>query len=56
MQITGIPMEMALQLMSRYIFERKGIMVRINAPRTEKEIELFESMIGIVLDHYGINI
>jgi hypothetical protein len=56
MQITGIPMEMALQLMSRYIFERKGVMVRVNAPKTEKEIELFEQTIGYVLDYYGINI
>lgn len=54
--ISGIPMEMAIQMMSQYIYEKKGVMVRIKSPVTPKEIELFEQMIGVVLDHFGMNI
>jgi hypothetical protein len=54
MQISGIPIEMALQLMSRYIYEQKGTIIKINAPVTPREIELFEQMIGTVLDYYNI--
>lgn len=54
--ISGIPMEMALQMMSQYIFEKKGVMVRIKPPQTPREIELFEQMIGVVLDRFGMNI
>jgi len=54
--ISGIPMDMALQMMSQYIYEKKGVMVRIKHPVTPKEIELFEQMIGYVFNHYGMNI
>jgi hypothetical protein len=54
--ISGIPMEMALQLMSRYIYEKKGVIIHPKAPITPREIELFEQMIGPVLDYYKINI
>ena len=49
-------MDMALQMMSQYIYEKKGVMVRIKHPVTHKEIELFEQMIGYVFNHYGMNI
>lgn len=54
--VSGIPMEMALQLMSRYIYDQKGVIVRIKPPITPREIELFEQMIGTVLSFYNINI
>lgn len=54
--VSGIPMEMALQLMSRYIYDQKGVIVRIKPPTTPREIELFEQMIGTVLSFYNINI
>lgn len=49
-------MDMALQMMSQYIYEKKGVMVRIKTPTTPREIELFEQMIGVVLNHFGMNI
>jgi hypothetical protein len=55
-QISGIPIEMALQLLSRYIYEKKGVIIRPSHPKTEKEIELFEQMINPVLEYYNINI
>jgi hypothetical protein len=54
--ISGIPMDMALQMMSQYIYEKKGVMVRIKPPTTPREIELLEQMIGVVLAHFSINI
>ena len=54
--ISGIPMDMALQMMSQYIYEKKGVMVRIKHPVTPREIELFEQMIGVVFNHFGMNI
>jgi hypothetical protein len=42
--------------MSRYIYEKKGVIIHPKAPITPKEIELFEQMIGPVLDYYKINI
>lgn len=54
--ISGIPMEMALQLMSRYIYDLKGVIVHPKPPTTPRQVELFEQMIGYVLDHYKINI
>lgn len=52
----GMPMDFALQLMSRYIFELKGVRVAIKPPQTPKEIELFEQMIGYVFVHYGVEL
>ena len=52
----GIPMEMALQILSRYIFDLKGVVVRPNPPKTEREVELFEIMISYALAHYRIDI
>lgn len=52
----GIPMAMALQLMSRYIYEHKGVLVKPNPPTTPHEIECFEKMIGYVLSYYNIEI
>lgn len=54
--ISGIPMDMALQMMSQYIYEKKGVMTRIKPPVTPREIELFEQMIGVVFNHFGMNI
>jgi hypothetical protein len=56
MNITGIPMEMALQLISRYIYDHKGVIVRVKPPTTPREIELFEQMIAYPLTHYNIHI
>jgi hypothetical protein len=52
----GMPIDVALQLMSRYIYEKKGVLVRPNSPQTPKEIELFEQMISYVLAHYNIEL
>jgi hypothetical protein len=52
----GMPIDVALQLMSRYIYEKKGVMVRPKPPQTPREIELFEQMIGYVFVHYNIEL
>jgi hypothetical protein len=54
--IAGIPMEMAIQLLSRYIYDHKGVIIRPIPPSTPREIELFEQMISYPLAHYNINI
>lgn len=54
--ISGLPMDMALQMMSQYIHEKKGVIVRIKPPITPREVELFEQMIGSVLNHFGMNL
>jgi hypothetical protein len=52
----GMPIDCALQMMSRYIFELKGVRVAIKPPQTPKEIELFEQMISYVFAHYGVQL
>jgi hypothetical protein len=54
--INGIPMAMALHLMSRYIRELKGVSVHPKAPQTPEEIELFEKMIGYVFNYYNVEL
>jgi hypothetical protein len=56
MHLSGIPMEMALQLMSRYIYEKKGVVIHPQPPQTTKEIELFEQMISYVFEYYNIQL
>jgi hypothetical protein len=56
MHTTGMPMYMALQLISSYIYESKGIMIGIHPPRTPREIELFEQMITYPLAHFNIQL
>lgn len=50
----SIPMDVALQMMSSYIYELKRVIVTPNPPKTKEEIELFEKMIGYVFEHYNI--
>lgn len=52
----GMPIDFALQLMSRYIFELKGVRVAIKHPQTPREIELFEQMISYVFEHYNVQL
>jgi hypothetical protein len=52
----GMPIDFALNLMTRYIYEKKGIVVRPLPPQTPREIELFEQMIGYVFAHYNIEL
>ena len=50
----SIPMDMALQMMSSYIFELKRVVVAPKPPQTKEEIELFEKMISYVFEHFNI--
>lgn len=50
----SIPMDVALQMMSSYIYELKRVIVTPKAPVTKEEIELFENMISYVFEHYNI--
>lgn len=50
----SIPMDMALQMMSSYIFELKRVVVTPKPPQTKEEIELFEKMISYVFEHFNI--
>ena len=52
----GMPIDFALQLMSRYIFELKGVRVAIKLPQSAKEIELFEQMISYVFEYYNVQL
>jgi hypothetical protein len=54
--INGIPMAMALHLMSKYIRELKGVSIHPKAPQTPEEIELFEKMIGYVFNYYNVTL
>lgn len=54
--ISGIPMSMALHLMSKYIRELRGVSVHPKPPQTLEEVELFEKMIGFVFNYYNVNI
>ncbi len=36
-----------------YIEEKKGVTIRVMPPRTEKEIELFESALSTACSHFG---
>jgi hypothetical protein len=56
MNTVGVPMEMALQLLSRYIYDHKGIAIQVNPPKTAREVEIFEQIIGPVLERYGIQL
>jgi antitoxin component of RelBE/YafQ-DinJ toxin-antitoxin module len=50
----GMPIDLALQLLSQYIYERKSVPIKIIPPRTPKEIKLFELMFGVVCRYYNI--
>lgn len=50
----GMPIDFALNLMQRYIYEQKGVIVNIQPPSSEKQIELFEKMISFVFAHYNV--
>lgn len=50
----SIPMDIALQMMSSYIYELKGAVVTPSSPKTKEEIELFEKMISYVFEYYNI--
>jgi hypothetical protein len=52
--MNGMPMEMCLQLMIRYIYEKKGVLISIKTPSTPHEIEIFEKMIGYVFNYYNV--
>lgn len=54
--ITGVPMDMTLHWISKYIFEKKGIHVRPLAPKTASEIESFEKIIMVVTAYYNIEL
>jgi hypothetical protein len=52
----GMPMDFALSLMARYIYEKKGVAVKPLPPQTPREIELFEQMISYVFAHYNVEL
>jgi hypothetical protein len=50
----GMPIDFALNLLARYIYERKGVLITPAPPQSEHEIELFEKMITIVFAYYNV--
>lgn len=50
----GMPIDFALQLLAKYIYEKKGVLVNPLPPKTDEEIELFEKMFTIVCAYYNI--
>lgn len=53
---TGIPIDVVAQLISRYIYEQKGVLVPviISAPDDTPNMELFLKAANIVMYYYGI--
>jgi len=50
----GMPIDFALNLLAKYIYEKKGVRVTPIPPQTEHEIELFEKMITTVFGYYNV--
>jgi hypothetical protein len=50
----GMPIDFALNLLARYIYERKGVLVNPIPPKTQREVELFEKMITTVFAYYNV--
>jgi hypothetical protein len=50
----GMPIDFALNLLAKYIYEKKGVRIIPKPPQTEHEIELFEKMITVVFTHYNV--
>lgn len=54
--IEGTPISYCLQLISKYIYEKKGVLVQIQSPITPKQEELFIKALNISCAYYGIEI
>ena len=52
--IEGYPIEYVATVISRYIYEFKGVVVRVILPTTDKEIKLFEQAATVALGYYGL--
>jgi len=52
--IEGHPIEYVAHIISKYIYDMKGVLVRVNLPKTEKEIQLFEQAANVALCYYGM--
>jgi heat shock protein HspQ len=50
-----IPIEVCTQLIQRYIFELKGVIININ-PNFPKEEDRFIEILNIVCNYYGITL
>jgi hypothetical protein len=50
----GMPIEFAMQLLAKYVYERKGIVIHPIPPRNESETDSFEKMFTIVCMYYNI--
>tara|TARA_R110000850_G_scaffold34024_1_gene92222 strand:- start:30561 stop:30728 length:168 start_codon:yes stop_codon:yes gene_type:complete len=48
------PMEFCLMNMEAYIYQEKGVRVKIKPPVTPKEVELFEKMYTYLSNKFGI--
>jgi hypothetical protein len=50
----GMPIDFALNLLAKYIYEKKGVLITPLPPRSEHEIDLFEKMITVICVHYNV--
>jgi len=49
-----VPIDIARQIVSKYIYEKKGVKVVIPNPRTVRDYELFERMCTYAFNYYGV--